>query len=138
MDEAIDELYKLIDKNLENDDFPVAAVIFDETGVISSAYNSRNKTQITIDHAEISAIIKANKKVNSWRLPNVCMLTSLEPCDMCKNVIKEARIKQVYYLIPRYNYKYQYKNTRFHLMKLEDKKLTEYKRIIRSFFKDKR
>ena len=50
----------------------------------------------TTCHAEILAIKKASKKLNSWRLENCEMYVTLEPCSMCAGALIQARIKKVY------------------------------------------
>ena len=57
---------------------------------------------------------------------------------MCKSVIKEARIGKVYYIIPRYKYKKQYRWTTFEELKIESKDREKYLNDITSFFIDKR
>ncbi len=131
-------LFKLADKSLQNDEFPVAAIIYDENGIISCGYNKRNASKLTTDHAEIIAITKANKKLQSWNLQYKCMLVTLEPCDMCKAVIKEARLKEVNYLVPRYNYKKQYKSTIFNQMDFNSPLKEKYLNDIKHFFDNKR
>lgn len=134
----IDLLFDLADKSLMEDEFPVSAIVYDENGILGCGYNRRNRTKKTTDHAEIIAIEEANKKVNNWNLQNKCMLVTLEPCDMCKSVIKEARLSQVYYLIPRYKYKKQYKCTEIKELDIVDPKLEKYKKDIKTFFNNKR
>lgn len=131
-------LYKLADKSLKHDEFPVSAIIYDEHGIISCGYNKRNHSRKTTDHAEIIAIEKANKKLKQWNLQNKCMVVTLEPCDMCKSVIKEARLKKVQYIVPRYKYKKQYKCTIFEELQTESEDKEKYKKNIRIFFKEKR
>ncbi len=131
-------LFKLADKSLSNDEFPVAAIIYDKNGIISCGYNKRNKSNLTTDHAEIIAINKANKKLQSWNLQYKCMVVTLEPCDMCKAVIKEARLKEIYYLIPRYNYKKQYKSTKFKQLDYNSERKEKYLNDIKHFFDNKR
>ena len=139
MDEKIlKKLWYYANKSLDSNEFPVAAIIYDDDGIISVGYNKRNKSNLTTDHAEIIAINKANKKLNNWKLTNKCMVVTLEPCDMCKSVIKEARIGKVYYIIPRYKYKKQYKCTTFEELKIESKDREKYLNDITSFFIDKR
>lgn len=135
----IDELIKLSQKSLKKSEVPIAALIIDEKGkIISKAYNTRNIKQKTINHAEILAIIKANKKLKSWRL-NKCMLyTTIEPCDMCKSVIKESRIQNVFYLLPRLPEKNQYNKTIFNKLKFMSEKEDKYQEIINKFWKNKR
>lgn len=131
-------LFELANKSLKNDEFPVSAIIYDEEGIISCGYNKRNASKKTTDHAEIIAIEKANKKLHSWNLANKCMLVTLEPCEMCKAVIKEARLKNIYYLIPRYEYKKLYKCTLFEHLDLDSEEKEKYLNNIQTFFKNKR
>ena len=135
MDKILNKLFKLANKSLKKNEFPVAAIIYKDNKIISCGYNKRNKTKKTTDHAEIIAIEKANKKIKDWRLTNFEMIVTLEPCDMCKTVIKEARIKKVYYLTPRYNYKKQYKCTIFEQLDDNSKNNKEEKENISKFFK---
>ena len=135
----INELINLSKKSLKKSEVPIAALITDENGkIISKAYNTRNIKQQTINHAEILAITKANKKLKSWRL-NKCMLyVTIEPCDMCKSVIKESRIQNVYYLLPRLPEKNQYNKTIFNKLKDMSEKEGKYQEIINKFWKNKR
>jgi len=139
MDEKLlKTLFKLANKSLQNDEFPVAAIIYDENGIISCGYNKRNASKLTTDHAEIIAITKANKKLKLWNLQYKCMIVTLEPCDMCKAVIKEARLKEVNYLVPRYNYKKQYKSTIFNYLDFNSPLKEKYLNDIKHFFDNKR
>ena len=114
----INELINLSKKSLKKSEVPIAALIIDENGkIISKAYNTRNIKQQTINHAEILAITKANKKLKSWRLNKCTLYITIEPCDMCKSVIKESRIQNVYYLLPRLPEKNQYNKTIFNKLK---------------------
>ena len=118
---------------------PIAALIIDENGkIISKAYNTRNIKQQTINHAEILAITKANKKLKSWRLNKCTLYVTIEPCDMCKSVIKESRIQNVYYLLPRLPEKNQYNKTIFNKLKDMSEKEDKYQEIINKFWKNKR
>lgn len=134
----ISKLFKLANRSLSHDGFPVSAIIYDENGIISCGYNKRNRSNKTTDHAEIIAIEKANKKLKNWKLTNKCMIVTLEPCDMCKTVIKEARLTKVYYIIPRYKYKKQYNCTQFEEYNLDDPKREKYLQDISTFFVNKR
>ena len=106
-------LYKLSLKASKKAEMPVAAILLCENKLIAKAYNKRNKTKSTIAHAEIQVINKANKKLKSWRLNNCTIYVTMKPCEMCESVIKESRIKEVYYLIDRMPEKKQYYKTLF-------------------------
>ena len=135
----INELINLSKKSLKKSEVPIAALIIDENGkIISKAYNTRNIKQQTINHAEILAITKANKKLKSWRLNNCMLYVTIEPCDMCKSVIKESRIQIVYYLLPRLPEKNQYNKTIFNKLKDMSEKEDKYQEIINKFWKNKR
>lgn len=135
----IDELIKLSQKSLKKSEVPIAALITDENGkIISKAHNTRNIKQQTINHAEILAIIKANQKLKSWRLNKCTLYVTIEPCDMCKSVIKESRIQNVFYLLPRLPEKNQYNKTIFNKLKDMSEKEDKYQEIINKFWKNKR
>ena len=135
----INELINLSKKSLKKSEVPIAALIIDENGkIISKAYNTRNIKQQTINHAEILAITKANKKLKSWRLNKCTLYVTIEPCNMCKSVIKESRIQNVYYLLPRLPEKNQYNKTIFNKLKDMSEKEGKYQEIINKFWKNKR
>lgn len=92
MKEALKEAKKAYDK-LE---VPVGAVIVKDGKIISRAHNLKETKYDTTKHAEILAIQKASKKLNSWRLIDCEMYVTLEPCSMCAGAIINSRIKKVY------------------------------------------
>ena len=63
--------------------------------IIARAHNLRETKHLATGHAEILAIQKACKKKNAWRLENVEMYVTLEPCSMCAGAILQSRIKKV-------------------------------------------
>ena len=87
---------KQAEKAYFNGEIPVGAVIVKDGHVISKAYNTKEKYNSAINHAEILAIIKASKKLNNWRLNDCELYVTLEPCPMCASAIKQSRIKCVY------------------------------------------
>ncbi len=90
--------YKEALKAYKIKEIPVGAVIVDQFGnILGKGYNKKEKDNKTVSHAEINAITQANKKIQNWRLNGCTLYVTLEPCDMCKKVIEEARIKKVIY-----------------------------------------
>lgn len=75
---------------------PVGAVIVKDGKVIAKAHNLKESKNDTTYHAEIHAIQKASKKLNSWRLTDCEMYVTLEPCSMCAGALIQARIKKIY------------------------------------------
>ena len=92
MKEALKEAKKAYDK-LE---VPVGAVIVKNGKIIARGYNQKETKKDTIKHAEIIAIEKASKKLDSWRLNDCEMYVTLEPCPMCAGAIINSRIKKIY------------------------------------------
>lgn len=80
-----------------NGDVPVGAVIIKNGEIISRAYNRRERDQDATAHAEIIAIKKACRRLNSWRLNDCVMYVTLEPCSMCMGAIQQSRISKVIY-----------------------------------------
>ena len=77
-------------------EIPVGAIIVKDGKVIAKAHNQKEKKQDTTKHAEIIAIQKASKKLNSWRLNDCDMYVTLEPCSMCAGALIQARIRKLY------------------------------------------
>lgn len=130
----IKELDKLINRSIKKKEVPVGAVIVKNNKIIAKAYNKRNKTNNILKHAEIIAINKASQKLRNWRLNECNLYTSLEPCPMCKKVIEESRIKNVYYILKRNediktDTKYQ---------QIEVENYLYYEEKLKKFFKSKR
>lgn len=92
MKQALKEAEKAY-KKLE---VPVGAVIVKDGKIIARAHNQKETRTDTTKHAEILAIQKASKKLESWRLIDCDMYVTLEPCSMCAGAIINSRIKNVY------------------------------------------
>lgn len=80
----------------KDDEVPIGAVIVKNDEIIGFGYNSKEKSGLVIDHAEIKAITMAEKKINNWRLDECDMYVTLDPCPMCASAIKQSRIKNVF------------------------------------------
>ena len=107
MDERviIDELKQLMNKAIKKNEVPVACIITKDNKIIAKSYNKTLKTNNILDHAEIIAIRKASKKLHNWRLNDCKMYISLEPCYMCKEIIKKSRLSEVIYYSKQNNNK---------------------------------
>ena len=85
-------------KAYRKNEIPVAAIVVRNGKIISKSYNKRNLTNNPLHHAEIICLVKASKKLKTWKLSDCDMYVTLEPCPMCKSVIDESRIRNVYFL----------------------------------------
>lgn len=76
---------------------PIGAVIVKDNEIIARGYNIREKNQDVTLHAEMIAIRKACRKLDSWRLDGCDLYVTLEPCIMCAGAIQQAKIRKVYF-----------------------------------------
>ncbi len=92
----LDLAFEYAKKAFDCDEVPIGAVIVKDNEIISCGYNSKEKNQSVLEHAEIIAIREAEKKIGNWRLDNCDLYVTLDPCPMCASAIKQSRIKNVY------------------------------------------
>ena len=128
---------ELIDKIIDNSkcslnslDVPVGAIIIKDGIIIGSGYNTKEKNKNVLEHAEINAIREAQKNFNNWNLNGSDMYVTLNPCSMCMEVIKQARISNVYYLASKPSSKKEFNKTNF--VKIDNESNLE---ILCDFFK---
>lgn len=83
--------------SLKEEEIPIGAIVVKSGKIIARAHNTRNKSRNAIEHAEVSAISKACKKLGDWRLSGCDLYVTLEPCVMCLGACFNARIANVYF-----------------------------------------
>jgi tRNA(Arg) A34 adenosine deaminase TadA len=97
-EKIVNELYKLTKKAYNLNEIPVGAVVIKDDIIIGKGYNNRQSKHNVCGHAEINAIIQAEKYLNDWRLNDCIIISTLKPCDMCLSAIQAARITNIYYI----------------------------------------
>ena len=136
MNKIIDILIKLSDKALKNDDVPISCVIVKDGEIIAKDYNKKVKNNDPLAHAEILCIKKATKKLKTNNLNDCELYSLLIPCKMCREVIKEVRIKKIHYILD--NEEEIKDNTKFYKLDVDSKISKELSNKITSFFRKKR
>lgn len=78
------------------DEIPVGALVVSREGkVLAAAHNMKEKNRDPSAHAEIEALRIAANAVNDWRLSEMTLFVTLEPCVMCAGAIREARVERL-------------------------------------------
>ena len=126
-------------KALLHNDVPIGAIVINNGNVIAVAHNTREKDKSIIGHAEINVILLASKKLNRWNLSDCDLYVTLEPCSMCKEVIKQSRLRNCYFLLEKLDFKHEYSKSRIENLCLNDSSIKQmYADILSSFFTNKR
>jgi tRNA(adenine34) deaminase len=73
-------------------DVPVGAVAVRDGQVIGRGYNRKEIDGDPTAHAEIIAMRQAAHAVGNWRLDDVTLYCTLEPCSMCAGAMVQARL----------------------------------------------
>lgn len=134
MNKYMNIAYKEALKAYKKDEVPVGAVIVCNGKIIAKAHNTRQKNKLVIDHAEIKVILKAEKKLKDWRLNDCDLYVTLKPCSMCEAIIKESRIKNVFFGLEKPTNKKEYNKLNLKQTNVCD----TYMKILSDFFKNKR
>lgn len=121
-------------KAIKHNEVPVSCIITKDDKIISKAYNNKIRKHDPTAHAEIIAIRKAAKKLKTWNLNECRLYVTLYPCKMCLDVINEARIKEVYYILD--NEKEINNNVK--ITKINSEKNEYFQEELKGFFKNKR
>ncbi|WP_142936045.1 nucleoside deaminase [Balnearium lithotrophicum] len=124
---------------------PIGALIVRNGQIISKAFNRKEFLQDPTAHAEIIAIREASRKLNSWRLTDCTLYSTVEPCVMCCGAIIQSRIKRVVYSVP--DPKFGGVESLFRILsdkrnnhrpEVERIELLEAEELLKSFFKELR
>ncbi|TLG77189.1 tRNA adenosine(34) deaminase TadA [Culicoidibacter larvae] len=91
------EAIRLAKKAESLGEVPIGAIIVHDNKVIARAYNTREKSQNALDHAEIKVIKKACEKLGTWRLNECTLYVTLEPCPMCSGAVIQSRVGRLVY-----------------------------------------
>jgi tRNA(adenine34) deaminase len=77
-------------------DVPVGALVVDHAGtILGMGANQREQDNDPTAHAEIVAIRNAANKIGNYRLDDLTMVVTHEPCGMCAGAIAQSRIKRL-------------------------------------------
>ena len=79
-----------------HNDVPVGALVVNDQGeVLGTGHNLREESNDPSAHAEIVAMRNAAAKISNWRMDDLTMIVTLEPCAMCAGAISQSRFKRL-------------------------------------------
>jgi tRNA(adenine34) deaminase len=77
-------------------DVPVGAVALANDGqVIGRGHNRREADGDPTAHAELLALRQAASALGTWRLTDVTLVVTLEPCPMCAGALINGRVGRI-------------------------------------------
>ena len=85
---------------LAHGDVPIGAVALVNGEVVARRHNERELTGDPTAHAELLALRDAAKVLGRWRLDNVTLVVTLEPCAMCAGALVNGRVARVVFGAP--------------------------------------
>ena len=85
---------------LVHGDVPIGAVALVNGEVVAARHNERELTGDPTAHAELLALRDAAKALGRWRLDDVTLVVTLEPCTMCAGALVNGRVARVVFGAP--------------------------------------
>ncbi len=78
------------------EDVPVGSLLVAPNGkIVATGKNVKERSSDPTGHAEIVVIREASRDRGTWRLGDLTLFVTLEPCAMCAQALVDARIKRV-------------------------------------------
>ena len=85
------------ERALEHGDVPVGAVVVYDGVIVGRGHNRKEADADPIAHAEMMALQEAARTLGGWRLVEVTLYCTLEPCPMCAGAMVSARLPRLVY-----------------------------------------
>ena len=100
MDEYyMNEAIKEAEEAFRQDEVPIGCVIVRNGEIIARAHNTKIQDNNSLAHAEINALIIAQRILNTKYLYDCEMFVTLEPCAMCTGAVINARLGRLVYAL---------------------------------------
>ena len=79
----------------EDGEVPVGAITLVAGQIVAARHNEREGATDPTAHAEILALRDTAAALGGWRLSEVTLVVTLEPCPMCAGALVAARVRRV-------------------------------------------
>jgi tRNA(adenine34) deaminase len=83
----------------EKGEVPVGAVVVHNGQIIGRGHNQREELGDPTAHAEMVALRQAAQVLSGWRLSEVTLYCTMEPCPMCSGAMVLARLPHLVYAV---------------------------------------
>jgi tRNA(adenine34) deaminase len=83
----------------ERGEVPVGAVAVHKGYVVGRGHNRKEELADPSAHAEMIALREAAQVLGSWRLSDVTLYSTMEPCPMCAGALVLARVPRLVYAV---------------------------------------
>lgn len=92
MESYMREAIELAKDAAKRGEVPVGAIAVFKGEIIARASNRKEETRSALMHAEMLALAEAEKVIGDWRLNEVELYVTLEPCPMCAGAMVNCRL----------------------------------------------
>lgn len=100
IEEKMNKTVELAQQALVEGELPIAAIIYLDEQIISSAYTSEKLHKRFMVHAELKALLDADCKLYSIEeRKRMQLFTTLEPCMMCLGAAMTFFVGEIYYAL---------------------------------------
>ncbi|MEM8857564.1 MAG: tRNA adenosine(34) deaminase TadA [Chloroflexota bacterium] len=84
-------------KAADMEEVPVGAIAVYQGEIVGRGYNRKESDTDPTAHAEMLALREAAQTLGNWRLLDVTLYCTLEPCPMCAGAMIQARLPRLVY-----------------------------------------
>lgn len=139
--------YLLNGLSISSVDVPIAACAVDASqNLIASTINQTIAKNDPTAHAEVLLLRLVANKLNNYRMPEITVYVTLEPCLMCYGALLQARVKRLVYacadtrfgVCSQHNGLHAFGELNHHLLWQGGVLAAEASSLLKDFFKNKR
>jgi tRNA(adenine34) deaminase len=84
-------------KAMDEGEVPVGAVTLVNGGLVAARHNERERSGDPTAHAEVLVLRDTARALGDWRLSEVTLVVTLEPCPMCAGALVASRLGRLVY-----------------------------------------